>query len=423
MSTVKSQDTQQSLAAAFVVIASGVVAALQIGKLPPALPALSESLGLSLMQSGFLLSLVQLAGMSLALAVGLSADGLGLRRSMLAGLMILGLASGLGAFATSVSELMLWRAIEGFGFLWVTLPAPGLIRKLVSEQQVRKLLGYWGAYMPAGTALTLLVGPLWLPMGGWQTWWCLFAVLSWVMAGVLWRFVPADVLNAQAKAVTVEAASPSPLQTVSSAPIAWPQRLRETLSAPGPWWVALCFAMYSGQWLAVVGFLPSIYTQAGLSGATLGVLTAVAAAVNMGGNMSSGRLLQRGLHPSVLLGLGFLAMACGSFLAFSELTSSVPWLRYAGVLLFSSCGGLVPGTLFSLAVRLAPHERNVSTTVGWMQQGSAAGQFAGPPVVAWLASQVGGWQWTWMATGLCCVGGWILSFLIAKTLNSQERTA
>ena len=119
MSTVKSQDTQQSLAAAFVVIASGVVAALQIGKLPPALPALSESLGLSLMQSGFLLSLVQLAGMSLALAVGLSADGLGLRRSMLAGLIILGLASGLGAFATSVSELMLWRAIEGFGFLWV----------------------------------------------------------------------------------------------------------------------------------------------------------------------------------------------------------------------------------------------------------------------------------------------------------------
>jgi MFS family permease len=406
-----------------VVIASGVVAALQIGKLPPALPALSESLGLSLMQSGFLLSLVQLAGMSLALAVGLSADGLGLRRSMLAGLIILGLASGLGAFATSVSELMLWRAIEGFGFLWVTLPAPGLIRKLVSEQQVRKLLGYWGAYMPAGTALTLLVGPLWLPMGGWQTWWCLFAVLSWLMAVVLWRFVPADVLNPHAKAVTVEIAGPSSLQPVTSAPIAWPQRLRETLSAPGPWWVALCFAMYSGQWLAVVGFLPSIYTQAGLSGATLGVLTAVAAAVNMGGNMSSGRLLQRGLHPSVLLGLGFMAMACGSFLAFSESTSSVPWLRYAGVLLFSSCGGLVPGTLFSLAVRLAPHERNVSTTVGWMQQGSAAGQFAGPPVVAWLASQVGGWQWTWMVTGLCCVGGWILSLLIAKALNSQERTA
>ena len=410
MSTLQKLDKPESAAAAYVLIISGVVAALQIGKLPPALPELSTSLGLSLMQAGFLLSLVQLAGMSLALVVGLSADGIGLRRSMLMGLIVLGLASAMGALAQSAAALMFWRAIEGLGFLWVTLPAPSLIRKRVSEQQVRKLLGYWGAYMPAGTALTLLVGPLWLPVWGWQTWWCLFAVLSWSMALVLWRLVPADV-------------APSMQQAAQSSPelqVAWPQRLRETLTASGPWLVALSFAMYSGQWLAVVGFLPSIYTQAGLTGATLGALTAMAAAVNMIGNMASGRLLQKGIHPSVLLSVGFGAMALGAFLAFSEWTSTTPWVRYAGVLMFSACGGLVPGTLFSLSVRLAPHERNVSTTVGWMQQCSAAGQFAGPPTVAWLASQVGGWQWTWAATGLCCVSGWILSFLIAKSLNSQK---
>ena len=417
MNTQSIAQNKSSQAAALVVIFSGVVAALQIGKLPPALPALSQSLGLSLMQSGFLLSLVQLAGMTLALAVGLSADGFGLRRSMLTGLTVLGVASAMGAMAQSVAELMCWRAMEGFGFLWVTLPAPGLIRKWVNAQQVRKLLGYWGAYMPAGTALTLLVGPLWLPSLGWQTWWCLFAVLSWVMALVLWRVVPADAVSGHDHKT-----QPS-ISPVSAVQVAWPQRLRETLTAPGPWWVTLCFAMYSGQWLAVVGFLPSIYTQAGLSGATLGGLTAVAAAVNMVGNMASGRLLQRGLHPSILLGMGFMAMALGSFVAFTEWTTSSPWLRYGGVLLFSSWGGLVPGTLFSLAVRLAPHERNVSTTVGWMQQGSAAGQFAGPPAVAWLASQVGGWQWTWTATGLCCVGGWVMAILIAKALKAQQEVA
>ncbi len=218
----------------------------------------------------------------------------------------------------------------------------------------------------------------------------------------------------------VKEAGLEPAQASSVKTVAWTQRLRETLSAPGPWWVALCFAMYSGQWLAVVGFLPSIYTQAGLLGATLGSLTAFAAAVNMVGNMASGRLLQKGIHPSVLLAMGFLAMGAGAFLSFAEFTQSWPWLRYAGVLLFSACGGLVPGTLFSLAVRLAPHERNVSTTVGWMQQGSAAGQFAGPPLVAWLASQVGGWQWTWLATGLCCVLGGLLSLLIARTLSQQS---
>ena len=58
------------------------------------------------------------------------------------------------------------------------------------------------------------------------------------------------------------------------------QRLRSTLGARGHWLVALTFGMYSGQWLAVVGFLPSIYAAAGVSGALLGVLTALAAAVS-----------------------------------------------------------------------------------------------------------------------------------------------
>ena len=43
--------------------------------------------------------------------------------------------------------------------------------------------------------------------------------------------------------------------------------------------------------------------------------------------------------------------------------------------------------------------RRCRTTVGWMQQWSALGQFAGPPLVAWVASRAGGWQWTWVATG------------------------
>ena len=60
--------------------------------------------------------------------------------------------------------------------------------------------------------------------------------------------------------------------------------------------------------------------------------------------------------------------------------AAVAIARYAGVLLFSAVGGLVPGTLFSLGVRVAPDESTVSTTVGWMQQCSALGQFAGPPL-------------------------------------------
>ena len=52
-----------------------------------------------------------------------------------------------------------------------------------------------------------------------------------------------------------------------------------TLNAPGPWLVALTFAMYSCQWLSIIGFLPTIYAQAGLSVATAGMLAAFVSAL------------------------------------------------------------------------------------------------------------------------------------------------
>ena len=70
-------------------ILAGVSAALHIGKLPPALPVLRDQLHISLVQAGFLLSLVQLAGMTLGLAIGAAADALGQRRTMIVGLLIL----------------------------------------------------------------------------------------------------------------------------------------------------------------------------------------------------------------------------------------------------------------------------------------------------------------------------------------------
>ena len=402
---------------AWLVVAAGGVAALQVGKLPPALPALQTEFGLTLLQSGFLLSMVQLAGMSLAVFMGLWADGMGLKRSMVRGLCLLAMASGWGAFVDSVTGLLVLRAIEGLGFLLVALPAPALIRRLVPPAQLPGMLGVWGAYMPTGTALALLVGPLFIPSWGWGAWWGLFAWVSLGMAAWLWRSVPADPEKVQAE---VHCALPPTvlLANESRPPNGAMQRLRLTLSAPGPWLVALTFGMYSGQWLAVVGFLPSIYTAAGVSGALLGVLTALAAAVNIVGNMTSGRLLQRGWAPRTTLWLGFGAMALGSTVAFAPFTESQPWLRFAALLLFSGMGGLVPGTLFSLAVRLAPGEQQVATTVGWVQQLSALGQFGGPPLVAAVAARAGGWHLTpWVTVGCCLLGAglaWAAGRLLAQ---------
>ena len=384
---------------ALLVILAGVVAALHIGKLPPAIPVLRDALGLTLVQAGFLLSLVQLAGMAFGVVFGVVADTLGSRLSMTLGLVLLAIVSALGGLTQGVAPLMLLRAIEGFGFLLVVLPAPGLVRSLVEPHRVSAMIGLWSAYMPLATALALLFGPLAIATIGWRGWWETLAALSAAMAMWLRHAVPAD---------TLPAVAASPLPSLA--------RVRLTLSAPGPWLVAVSFAMYSGQWLAVIGFLPTIYVQGGIAGVAAGVLTATVAAVNMAGNVGSGRLLQRGVAPTRLLTIGFATMGLAATASFAGSGDAglAPALRYGAVLLFSSVGGLIPATLFALAVKLAPSEGTLATTVGWVQQWSALGQFAGPPLVAAVASTVGGWQWTWVATGACSVAGLVLTVGLSR---------
>ncbi len=395
---------------AWIVILAGVSAALHVGKLPPALPVLQQELGISLVQSGFLLSLVQLASMTLGLMAGLTADGIGLRRCMLTGLWLLFSAGLAGAWADDAGALLALRAVEGLGFLLTTVAAPSMIRRTVAPKQLTRMLGFWGAFMPFGTAVALLLGPLVMAAIGWPGWWWLTAGFSAVMA--LWVHVS---LPPDARPAAPAAAAVPPGASGASG---WATRLKQTLCSAGPWLSALTFAAYSAQWLAVIGFLPSLYAQSGWTGALGAVLTALVAAVNILGNIAAGRLLHHGVGARTLLWIGFGAMAVGAFLAFSALTEPIPVIRYSGALLFSAVGGLIPGTLFGLAPIIAPNERTISTTVGWMMQWSAAGQLTGPPVVAWVASQAGGWQWTWAVTCGCCVVGALLAMLIARRLGT-----
>ncbi|MBC5784544.1 MFS transporter [Ramlibacter sp. USB13] len=382
---------------ALVVVLAGISAALHVGKLPPALPVLRDALQISLVQAGFLLSLVQLAGMTLGVAIGAAADSLGPRRTMVLGLLILAVASFAGGFVQTPGALMALRAAEGAGFLLATLPAPGLIRRLVEPQRLAATLGLWGAFMPIGTAAALLAGPACIALAGWPGWWWLLALLALVMAVVLALAVPS---SADARMAAAAGAG---------------RRIMRTIRAKGPWLPSLAFAVYSAQWLTVVGFLPTIYAQAGLPTAYAAFATAFAALVNMTGNIASGRFLQRGVPAPVLLFVGYAAMLVGAVVAFSPAFDSAV-LRYLGVLLFSSLGGLVPGTLFSVAVRVAPDDTTVSSTVGWVQQLSAFGQFVGPPFAAWVAARMGGWHVIWWVTGAFALAGMGMAHAISRFL-------
>ncbi|MDD0838639.1 MFS transporter [Curvibacter sp. HBC61] len=392
------------LATAYLVVLCGMAGALHVAKLAPAVPLLQAQLGLTLPEAGLMLSAVQIASMLLGAVLGLFSDRIGLRRCMLIGLLMLTLSSAAGPLWPTAGFMLACRALEGIGFLLVFMPGVSLIRQLVSTEQMPFMSGVWGTCMPLATALALLGGPLLLPLLGWPDWWWLMAALSAVMALLMTLGVPSDAARAAGQpddAVEAQAGLAG---------------LWLTLSCQGPWLVALSFAFYAAQWQAVMGFLPSIYANSTLGVGLTAVLTALAGAANILGNLGAGLLLQRRVPPARVLAFGFVSMAVGAWLAFEPFWPLPAAVRYLALLAFSMLGGLIPGSLSLLAVRLSPSESTISTTVGWMTQCSALGQFAGAPLVAWVAARSGGWQWTWVVAGVFCLGGLTVSVWVGRAL-------
>jgi MFS transporter, CP family, cyanate transporter len=374
------------------IVSAGIAVSMHVGKLPPALPLLREEFGMTLVQASFLMSFFQIAGMLFGLFGGMVADRLGPRRVMLAGLSIVAVGSAGGALSADAATLLASRAVESAGFILTVLPGPALIARSVSPVRLRLVMGFWGAYMPAGMSAALVLSPLVYQAWGWRPVWWAIAALSVGIAGAIAAAVPAD---------------PRDRKPTGSVAL-----VRETLGAPRVWLLAGTFGCYSSQWIGVFSFLPTLYAESGVPLTLAGTLTAVGAAVNVTGNLMSGALLQRGLSRATLLAAGALSMLIGAYLCFGADASFA--VRYGGVLLFSSMAGLIPGTLFASTAYYAPHPRAVSTTTGLMQQGSAIGQFVSPPVIAAVAAASGGWHNTWVATGSMSVLVLALALVFAR---------
>src|SRR5690606_36223719 len=97
---------QRTNTAWIMIVATGVVAGLHIWKLSPALTVIQQEFGFSLIFSGVLLGVVQVAGMVGGLAVSLLSEVISQRRTLVLGLLLLVLGSALGALAPSAALLL-----------------------------------------------------------------------------------------------------------------------------------------------------------------------------------------------------------------------------------------------------------------------------------------------------------------------------
>lgn len=379
------------------VLAAGIAAAMHIWKLPAALVGIQADLGTTLIQAGLLLGIIQLASVVGGLATAVCGELVGLRRLLLTGLALLSVASVLGALAPTTELLMASRTVEGVGFLLAVVVAPALIRKVTPPKQLNVALASWGAFQGVATLIGLSAGALFLQAAGWREWWLVMAVLTLLPVPLLLRRVPRDM--------------PPAVPGLQSAL----RKVGRTVVTRQPWITGVVFACYTAQWIAVLGFLPSIYRSAGLEGPLPGILSAIVGGVNAVGALSAGPLIQRGLSERTIMFWTFLAMSAASVATFAvgwETVGNGVLFQFAFIAVFSAVGGLIPAAVTRYSVRIAPADGSVTAVLGLTQQIFNVGNFLGPMLFALLAISTGGWGTTWWLTcALSTAGMALLAFM------------
>lgn len=380
-------------------VGAGIVAAAHVGKLPPAMPALRGELDLSLVAGGWAVSMFSVTGMAVAILAGTVADRVDHWRLVLAGLVSLVIGSTLGAFAGNGAVLLLSRFLEGLGFISVAVSVPSVILRAAEPGDRRLALGLWGTYMPAGTALMMLASPAVLAVAGWRVLWGAAAALT-----VLW--IVAMVAGGRATPHTRMA---GPAGSALG-------NIRLSAAQPGTWLLALCFALYTIPWLALMVWLPSFMIETrGIGTATAAALTALVVAMNVPGNLTAGWLLHRGTSHWVLIVVAASAMGLCALGIFA--VALPDFLRYGLCLVFSLVGGMLPTAVLSGAPVFAPGLGQIGTTNGMLVQGSNTGQVIGPPAIAAVVQAAGNWE----AAGVLVVAACVGAVLAALALRPIER--
>jgi predicted MFS family arabinose efflux permease len=384
------------VAQALFLIAGGVIAAAQVGKIIVAMPLIETELHLGLDQVSLLIAVFATLGSLLGIGAGVMARRIGARRCLVGGMLIIAAASATGAAAHSLTLLLVSRIAEGVGFLGAVVVIPDLLNRAVAKEDRAILFGMWSAYMPTGTAAMLLLGPL-LPRFGWRHLWLAAAGVAALYAIAAIRLLR----------------GPEGDRAVHQDTRFFVRDSMSVLRDPNLLLLAAAFGLYTSQYFAIAGFLPILLVSfAHLDLATASLFTTLAVIANACGNIGAGILLRAGvpLWANMLAALGGFALATP--LIFS---AGFPPVVVAGVAAATlGMGGLVPGSIFAAIPLFAGRRNLVTPAVGLVQQASNLGQFIGPVATGSVVAHFG-----WPAAPLVLVPGSIAGIAVAFAIRRK----
>lgn len=377
----------------------GVLAAAQLAKFSTVAPLLRDRFGLSLTETGLLISLLEVGGGLFGFVAGLALGWVDCRRSLLVGLTILASMSLFEGLATSPVMLFAARAAEGIGYLLVVIAAPTAIAAIADDRSRPRALALWSSFVPVGIAIGSAITAFGVsPLGARGV------MLLW--AGLL-------------------AAAIIPVLRL---PIGAGAGRRIALPAPAAWVATFAFGIYTLFLCALTMLLPTFLIEEraaalGESGlvASLASLSALPASglamllIRQGG-LSSRRLLLIAV-PS-LVGTALL-VPLGFGRAIDLTTTGV--IVVLAVFLSSLVSPLMFARLPGLAGARSPDDSRIATANGLLTQFGAGGALIGPPLGGLVAET---WGWSILAVAIALLAlSMLAAVAFAEWIGANARPA
>ena len=304
---------------------------------------------------GWVISLPSALGAIGALAAGWVVDRVGDKVILVAGCVLL-IAGDLGvAAASSLQVLLLYRAVEGIGYVCVAVSTVTMVARLTRDKRRTIALTLWTSFVPMSFAIPL--------------------ILAAAVAGEHWRWAfwghALLVLLCALAALTLPREQRNPAGASRMAGIG------AVLRSPRPYALDLAIACAAFVQTGVVSTLPQFLTQRyGMSFGLASSIGTLGMLCNVAGCLSMGPLLNRAV-PLMRLALVSVGVALISALALA-LAPLPLWVAVATALVFFFGSGLVVG-FWALLPQVAPTPAARGATSGLVTQLTLWGVLFGPP--------------------------------------------
>jgi MFS transporter, DHA1 family, inner membrane transport protein len=362
---------------------AGVLAACQYAKIPHMLTDLLTQRSFSNLQQAVILSLIGAAGVIAGTFAGAAVTAIGLRRSLVLGLM-LGMVGALLPLAMVSYELILLaRLVESISHMAIVVTVPTLMLALCSPHQRPRIMALWSAYFTVTFIAVALVAPKIIALAGWRGMAGLHALMLLIVGlAMLWLPTKED----------QGAASEMPLATPVTLSGLWNSQIR-LLGQRRLLVIPATFFGYTLLFVALVSALPRQLAPAAASHSHALALSAsewamalpCAALLGTGSSMLALRLGMRAFQLVSLSAAGLALAAFGLvFFAWGGFVMSLTTLAT-----FVFLGLLPAGVVGSIPSLFPPGEPDIALVNGGLVQFGNLGNFVGSPILAWAVMYFG----------------------------------